>query len=56
MAHNVTLYTLDGRRIGTPDGYFPRAGVAVQVHSRQFHRTLLSQRNESHALTCSALR
>ncbi|TBT95938.1 hypothetical protein [Propioniciclava tarda] len=40
MAHNVTLSTLDGRRIGTPDGYFLKAAVAVQVRSRQFHTGL----------------
>lgn len=34
---NPTLTTVDGTRIGTPDVFFPRAGVAGQVHSRQHH-------------------
>ncbi|MFT3877391.1 MAG: hypothetical protein QM708_13360 [Propioniciclava sp.] len=37
MLANPTLTTTDGRRIGIPDGYFPDAGVVVQVHSRVFH-------------------
>lgn len=38
MLLNVPLLTTDGAcLIGTPDGFFPAAGVAVQVHSRQFH-------------------
>lgn len=38
MVHNVPLTTPDGStHIGTPDGFFVSAGVAVQVHSRQFH-------------------
>lgn len=37
MRQNVTLRTPDGELLGTPDGFFPDAGVAVQVHSRQFH-------------------
>lgn len=34
---NPVLKTTDGTVIGCPDGYFPSAGVAVQVHSRQHH-------------------
>lgn len=37
MLANPELATGDGRHIGHPDGYFPDAGVAVQVHSRAFH-------------------
>ena len=37
MLANPELRTPDGRLIGTPDGYFASAGVAVQVHSREFH-------------------
>lgn len=38
MLQNVPLRSADGRTlIGVPDGFFPDAGVAVQVHSRQFH-------------------
>lgn len=37
MVANPRLVDADGRRIGTPDGWFPESGVAVQVHSRQFH-------------------
>lgn len=37
MVANATLETTDGRWIGRPDGYFPDAGVVVQVHSRTFH-------------------
>jgi hypothetical protein len=34
---NKTLATLDGTRLGTPDVFFPAAGVAGQVHSKQHH-------------------
>jgi hypothetical protein len=34
---NKELWTVDGDRIGCPDGYFPEAGVALQVHSRTYH-------------------
>ena len=37
MLPNPRLTTLAGDFIGRPDGYFPDAGVAVQVHSREFH-------------------
>ena len=37
MLPNPELRTADGRLIGRPDGYFPAHGVAVQVHSREFH-------------------
>lgn len=38
MLLNVELRTADGGwLIGVPDGFFPSAGVAVQVHSRSFH-------------------
>ncbi len=37
MLANPRLLTKDGRLIGTPDGYFPDAGVVVQVHSQQYH-------------------
>lgn len=37
MLHNVELQTLDEIVIGTPDVFFPAAGVAAQVHSRRFH-------------------
>lgn len=38
MLQNVTLRSPDGETvIGAPDGFFPDAGVAVQVHSREFH-------------------
>lgn len=37
MLRNVELQTLDETVIGTPDVFFPAAGVAVQVHSRTFH-------------------
>lgn len=35
--YNVSLRTMGGRLIGTPDVFFPCAGVAAQVHSKQFH-------------------
>ncbi|AXH95623.1 hypothetical protein DV701_05375 [Ornithinimicrobium avium] len=42
---NCRLETLDGGRgaqparvVGLPDGYFEDAGVAIQVHSRQYHQ------------------
>lgn len=34
---NPRLHTVDGTLIGCPDGYFPTAGVAAQVHSTAFH-------------------
>lgn len=37
MLANPELRTPTGRLIGTPDGYFEASGVAVQVHSREFH-------------------
>lgn len=37
MVQNPRLVTAGGKRIGTPDGYFPDAGVVVQVHSRKYH-------------------
>ena len=37
MLNNPDLLTPDGSFIGAPDGYFTSAGVAVQVHSREFH-------------------
>ena len=33
----------DGEVVGTPDGYLEAAGVAVQVHSRQFHQGIDDQ-------------
>lgn len=38
MLSNVRLFTLDGALVGTPDGYFPSAGVVAQVHSRAHHQ------------------
>lgn len=46
MLANPVLATSDGRRIGTPDGYFPDAGVVVQVHSRAFHDGVDAQGND----------
>lgn len=40
MLANPTLRTPDGELIGRPDGWFPDAGVAVQVHSRAHHSGL----------------
>lgn len=38
MVQNIPLRSPDGSTLlGVPDGFFPDAGVAVQVHSRQFH-------------------
>lgn len=38
MVHNARLATPDGGRlIGVPDGFFAASGVAIQVHSREFH-------------------
>lgn len=34
---NCRLISPNGELLGTPDGYFEEAGVAVQVHSKQFH-------------------
>lgn len=35
---NCRLLTADDELVGIPDGYFEDAGVAVQVHSRQYHQ------------------
>ena len=37
MLANPTLLDAAGAVIGVPDGYFPDAGVVVQVHSRAYH-------------------
>lgn len=37
MMTNPDLLTPEGEFIGAPDGYFESAGVAVQVHSKEFH-------------------
>lgn len=37
MLRNHRVSTPSGQVLGIPDGYFPDAGLAVQVHSRQFH-------------------
>src|SRR5690606_25256309 len=37
------LETAEGQLIGTPDGYFEEAGVAVQVHSRTHHQGIDDQ-------------
>ncbi len=37
MVANPRLVDATGRWIGVPDGWFPDAGVVVQVHSRRFH-------------------
>lgn len=37
FVQNVEVSTTSRTVIGTPDGYFTNSGVAVQVHSRQFH-------------------
>jgi hypothetical protein len=35
--YNAELYTPDGVFLGCPDAWFPRAGVAGEVDSRQYH-------------------
>lgn len=37
MMSNPKLMTAAGRPIGIPDGYFPDAGVVIQVHSKTHH-------------------
>lgn len=37
MVANCRLRDTSGRLIGRPDGYFPDEGVALQVHSQEFH-------------------
>lgn len=37
MLSNPLLVSTGGGRVGRPDGYFPDAGVVVQVHSRLHH-------------------
>ena len=37
MLANCRLLDSGGHLIGVPDGYFPDAGVVVQVHSKKFH-------------------
>lgn len=38
MLQNVPLRSPDGTALlGVPDGFFPDAGAAVQVHSKEFH-------------------
>lgn len=38
MLSNPRLSTRAGVFVGVPDGYFPGEGVAVQVHSKKYHR------------------
>lgn len=38
LTTNCRLLTVDGEMVGIPDGYFEDVGVAVQVHSRQYHQ------------------
>lgn len=40
MLSNPRLSTREGVFVGVPDGYFPAEGVAVQVHSKKYHRGL----------------
>lgn len=51
MLTNPRLVTESGARIGTPDGYFPDAGVVVQVHSRQYHTGTDAQGLDRYAAT-----
>lgn len=37
---NCRLETPEGAFVAVPDGYFPAAGTAVQVHSRRHHQGL----------------
>ncbi len=37
MLSNPKLVTAAGQLIGTPDGFFPDAGVVIQVHSKAHH-------------------
>jgi hypothetical protein len=37
--YNADLYTIDGIFLGRPDAWFPRAGVAGEVDSCQYHLT-----------------
>ncbi len=54
MLANPTLFTHRGERIGTPDGYFADAGVAVQVHSRAHHSGLDENGNDRWESTVEA--
>lgn len=38
LVTNCELWTVDGEFVGLPDGYIEEAGVAIQVHSRQYHQ------------------
>lgn len=38
LVTNCRLLSPTGELIGVPDGYLEEAGVAIQVHSRQFHQ------------------
>lgn len=38
LTTNCRLVAGDGELVGIPDGYFADVGVAVQVHSRQYHQ------------------
>lgn len=41
----------DDAYLGTPDGYLPEAGVAIQVHSRSFHQGIDDQGRDRWART-----
>ena len=48
---NPELRTPAGRLIGVPDGYLPKYGIAIQVHSRQFHQGLDEEGRDLWAIT-----
>lgn len=48
---NCVLETSGGVVVGTPDGYFEDAGVAVQVHSRTYHQGIDDQGGDRWAAT-----
>lgn len=51
MLANPRLETLAGEFIGVPDGFFPDAGVVVQVHSRAYHDGVDLEGNDQWAAT-----
>jgi hypothetical protein len=51
MLSNVRLFAPDGVYVGTPDGYFPTAGVVAQVHSRAHHQGTNAQGGSKWAAT-----
>ncbi|MFK5691115.1 hypothetical protein ACI3EY_15770 [Ornithinimicrobium sp. LYQ92] len=51
LTNRTLVHTPTGRFLGCPDGYLPTLGVAIQVHSRQYHQGIDDQGGDRWAAT-----